>query len=150
MRRITAVGGYFQMSLTAHQTSQKQPCRRRRIMCERDLDSRRLVGARRWWWWWWWWWMEEGGREGGWGDSFGAWNISCLKGGKRGGGIVNLPEWRYPELGCQPWHISQRNVTQTEWCLAVHLVHSQVSLPNKRSPLSQQSFCCFFGCFRLL
>ena len=59
--RVTAVGGYFQMSLTSHLTFQKLSCRRRCIMCERP----RYVGLL---------------RVGGGCNAFGAWNISSLKG----------------------------------------------------------------------
>lgn len=34
-------------------------------------------------------------------------SISCLEGKS-----VDLPQQRYPELGCQPWHITQRIMTQ--------------------------------------
>lgn len=82
---ITAAGGYFLMSLTIHLAFQTI-CAAGDALCVRDPDM----------------WVCGGivmllvlG-------TLAAWR----------GKTVDLPQQRYPESGCQPWHISQRIMTQ--------------------------------------
>lgn len=77
------------MSLSIHLAIQKHSCCRQCIMCERP----RYVGL----------WREGGGDI----LLFGAGTLDAWR-----EKTVDLRQQRYPEMGCQPWHISQRIVTQ--------------------------------------
>lgn len=78
--RITAVGGYFQMSLTIHLAFQKHSCCWQCIMCERP----RYVGL--------------------WGacNAFGAGNISCLEGKNCGPATAEISRIGLPALAQIP------------------------------------------------
>lgn len=78
--RITAAGGYFQMSLTIHLAFQKHSCCRRCIMCERP----RYVGL--------------------WGgcNAFGAGNINCLEGRICGPATAEISRIGLPALAHIP------------------------------------------------
>lgn len=80
--RITAVGGYFQMSLSIHLAIQKHSCCRRCIMCERP----RYVGLWR----------------GGGHIAFWCWNIRCLEGKDCGPATAEISRNGLPALAYIP------------------------------------------------